>query len=681
MFNWALQGLDDAEIRELWAQSAAEHTVDPAWPYNEGDFARHMRQVREKTDAIKEELRQELLGWPRLFGQVSEADCQAWLEEKFADPELATVEASEEQEEAGTYIPVAMAADPGPLAYVAERLPRNEWGYPTFDPQGSADQLLAEQVLAAFRPSIRFAEDAQTWVERRRDKWVTRTKGTPGWMVANAVHFMPPGKKGEGKPEDMTPYDAAQDERYKRRVAFMDAGKSGSVGSKISTLVLSSHPCTCRLDEMDTDSEVLWGGGVPWDLRRSGRGPVRAAVSDDTPHMRTAGYTPGNASADTPLWDAITAAVWPDPELRHWALRVLAITLTGKSTADIPLLVGAAGRGKSAVSELLLDLLGEYGHKAPRELLDPQHKDPHAEYELKGRRLALIDEAPQPGRNRQAKLKDLTGGTRRQGRQLYKDFVQFTPTHTLMMTANRGEDDPVMSDEAIKRRVRLIPCEGDKAAVDEAMDGIGYAPFTPAWQGEAPHVLAKMMAQAAAYLADPRWHLAHVPTASSLLEDAIKHDQNTVLQWVLAETEFCDPGTPANELHLSYSQWCKDHGEFAEKLNGRFGSLLKDALGGVEPRMNSAGRKVYPVRVRTPGLPSVQQWMGAPDYGRPVDNFPESTETRGGVTDTRQRPFGRGLCTHLAWENYLLTRDPETYSSKKECRSRRGSRGGSRETK
>lgn len=615
-FGLALQGLDETEIYDRWCTAAAEHTVDPSWPYADHDFRRHMRNVPEKTAAIREEWRQESYGWARMFGCVTDDECEQWLRDFEERVEKGEVPRTAVDEDTGQVI-VTRYQPPGPLDFVAAALPRNAWGYPEFDPQGATDQDLAEQVLAAFYPSVRYAEDTGDWLERRADRWVTRGKGTLAWMISSLVRFMPAGEKADGKPEDLTPFEAAQDARYRRRMAFKDTARSSAIAAKAGTLVFSSHPSTCRLDELDTEAEILWAGGVPWDLRKSTDGPVRAGLPEETAHMRTARYVPGSTLVPTPLWDAVTAAVWPDQELRHWALRVLSITLTGRSTADIPLLVGGAGRGKSAISELLLDLLGDYGHKAARELLDPAHKDPHAEYGLKGRRLAFIDEAPQPGRNRQAKLKDLTGGTRRQGRQLYKDFVEFTPTHTIVMTANRGDDDPILSDEAIRRRVRLIPCEGDKDAVDTAMDPVGYSPFSAAWQAEAPHVLARMMAEAAAYLADPRWHLRCVPTASGLMEAAIKHDQNTVLQWVLAETDPWEAGTEASVLHAAYSQWCKDHGEFAEKLKGKFGTFMREALA-CEPRMNVDGRMVYPVRVRASGLLTAREFMRGGDSRYPA---------------------------------------------------------------
>jgi hypothetical protein len=56
-------------------------------------------------------------------------------------------------------------------------------------------------------------------------------------------------------------------------------------------------------------------------------GPTFAQVDPATPHLHTAGVMPERRP--TPLWDAFLAAVWPDPEIRRWAVRVLSIALTG----------------------------------------------------------------------------------------------------------------------------------------------------------------------------------------------------------------------------------------------------------------------------------------------------------------------------------------------------------------
>src|SRR5690606_27352153 len=64
----------------------------------------------------------------------------------------------------------------------------------------------------------------------------------------------------------------------------------------------------------------------------------------------------------TPLWDALTEAVWPDESVRRWALRVLSVAFTGEPAAVLPVLTGEGGSGKTSIVETLTHVLGDYGH-------------------------------------------------------------------------------------------------------------------------------------------------------------------------------------------------------------------------------------------------------------------------------------------------------------------------------
>jgi hypothetical protein len=63
-----------------------------------------------------------------------------------------------------------------------------------------------------------------------------------------------------------------------------------------------------------------------------------------------------------------------------------------------------------------------------------------------------------------------------------QDPITFRPTHTLVLTAN---DEPVLTDPAVRARVRLIPCEGDPEQVRRPERRSGTSP-APAWRAEAP---------------------------------------------------------------------------------------------------------------------------------------------------------------------------------------------------
>jgi hypothetical protein len=375
------------------------------------------------------------------------------------------------------------------------------------------------------------------------------------------------------------------------------------------------HPSSVRLGDLDASPTILWAGGVPWDLERSQGKLVRAQIPYETPHIRTASYYP-DLSVETPLWDNLLETILPDPSLRSWAIRVLAVCLTGYSEAVLPMLIGSAGRGKTALMTLLMNLLGSYAHSARSDLVDPKAygSAEYSEFELKGRRLSFFDEAPQPGRQAQRKLKALTGGGTRAGRQAYGKIVEFKATHTFVMTANRGEDDPILSDEAVRRRVRPIPFEADKDAVTAAMRPIGYESegFKPAWRKEAPGVLAKLILEAAAYINDPdSVSNEQAPMASQMLTADIISDQDTVLLWFEDETEPYEPGTKASQLRDAYMSWSRSQGVYAEDRS-KFKKRLCELCGITEPPRKASGI-YYPIRLK-----QGEGWPGIPSPGTPA---------------------------------------------------------------
>src|SRR5690606_40476065 len=87
-------------------------------------------------------------------------------------------------------------------------------------------------------------------------------------------------------------------------------------------------------------------------------------------------------------------------ELRAWALRVLSVALTGYADAVTPILFGRERSGKTSLTQILVTVLGNYGHAASPKLLNAQDSSHDAIiYDLKGRRLSFVDEGPRQGHN------------------------------------------------------------------------------------------------------------------------------------------------------------------------------------------------------------------------------------------------------------------------------------------
>ena len=472
-------------------------------------------------------------------------------------------------------------------------------GAHSFDPNAGLDQTLAESVLERTYPALRYAYDANAWLLRAPDRWELHKRLSP-WAVATVAPLMPVGDPTAEKGSE--PHT-----RHQRRARLMSTAGARAIAQKMDDLVAGGvHPAATALSHLDADPEILWAGGVAWDLRRSIEAPTPAGLDPATPHLHTAAMAP--RPGPTPLWDTFLEAVWPDPELRAWALRVLSIALTGYADRALPILLGETGRGKTQVVALIMSVLGTYGHAANPKLLSPNSNEHDTfVFDLKGRRLSFIDEAPSEAKVGQERLKQLTGGGELTGRRMNQDPITFLPSHTFVLTSN---DEPVLTDPAVRSRARLIPCDGDPELVRAARAAIGHLSGA-AWRAEAPGVLASLMSETAGWLLDPTSaHVTAAPAGIQFLAESIGAEQDPVSVWVTEETEASEVGTPSRELYQAFTASCLRNNLRRDAIPSetKWGRALTRL--GYESRHTETGKR-RPLIVRSggflPGMPSPSQ--------------------------------------------------------------------------
>jgi P4 family phage/plasmid primase-like protien len=478
-----------------------------------------------------------------VWGQAN-ADDELWITQGLTDGA---------QRPFAVYAPHEAVAGPGAPAPEDER----KWqfydviGVDPFDPhQGTSDQELADQVLARVYPGLRAGVDTGSWIVRGPEVW-EEAEDMAAWAISAVARLMPLGRKAEAG-EDKGP----EHWQYERRKLFLSAAGAGRVARKMRDITRGAdHFATVRVSALDADPEILWAGGVPWDLRASGDRPALAEwVEPGTPHLHTAKYVP--EPGPTPAWDAFLATVWPDPEVRAWALRVLSIAFTGYPDAALPVLLGVTRSGKSSLITLIMDVLGTYAHAADARILAGA-ENTHASviYALKGRRLSFVDEGPRKGHLATERLKQITGGAPLTGNAMRSNPVTFLPTHTLVMSTN-PENEPQISDAAMRARIRIIPCDGDLEAVRRAREAL-----TPAvWAAEAPAVLAAFMREAAGWLAHRDTALTEAaPLSVRTQRDELAAAQDVFAEWVEARTTPDETGTRTRELYHAFAAWHGDH--------------------------------------------------------------------------------------------------------------------------
>ncbi len=496
---------------------------------------------------------------------------------------------------------------------------REAIGIHAFDPRAGLDQSLAEAVLERMYPALRYAYDSGSWLIRVPERWEER-RDLGSWAVAQLAPLMPVGDPTAEKGTE-------QHTRAANRTRLMSTPGAKAVAGKIDALVKGgTHPASVRLGSLDSDPALLWAGGMAYALRDSLEGPAFAQVDPSTPHLHSAGVTPENRP--TPLWDAFLHAVWPEEDVRRWALRVLSVALTGYADRALPILLGETGRGKTQVVHLLMSVLGSYAHAANPKLLNSgSHEHDTIVYALRGRRLSFIDEAPSDRKAGQERLKQLTGGGELTARQMNRDPITFQPTHTLVLTAN---DEPVLTDPAVRSRARLIPCEGDPEEVRQARAAIGHVSGA-AWRQEAPGVLAAMMSEAAAWLADTSTALqSAAPEGIRYSAEIIAAEQDPITRWLDDETEPYEAGTPSRELYQAFVASCRQ-ANINRDVTPSETKWGRELTRRGYPSVHRERGKVRPLRIRQHG----GFW---PTGDRPADGLEQNAD--GFLTGTESNPSG-----------------------------------------
>lgn len=586
-------------------------------PWTDKDFARHWHRV------------------PARRLERLEQDDAYRFEQDFGlrMPEHPVAAAQREQQQAYEQAPPGRPAPPPDWGF---EVPGTDYfsmwlGTELFDAGRPTDADNAMAVLRRSHAVLRYDEEAGTWLLRGTGRWSSFTGAAGPRAVVNGLRdLMPDGCGDPLKHPAWEHLDAEADAgtiaalkaQAKNKERFSASSTVGAVAAVMSDTVLRHRGLgsTIRASQLDAEREVLWAGGVPWDLRASGNGPVMAQVDRSTPHLMTAPCVPGSPADPTPLWDAYCKAVFPDlpPEWgdkadagREWALDVFAAAFTGYADAIMPVLLGETRLGKTFLVNLLTSVLGDYGGVMSGDLLKADARL-HGSFtlKLKGMRLAFVDEAPGKGKASQEHLKKITGGGKMEGNKMRENPVEFFPTHTLVLAANM-ERPPELTDPALRARARIIKFEGDRAAVKAAAAALGGTTDSPQWHAEMPGVLAKMMARAAAWLADRS--IADTERAPRLWQtwaDDTLAEQDPVQAWLgCGEIAHDQHGSPASSLHEHFVSWCKRHGEPSPLDRIQFGIALAKA--GYASR-KSMGVKWWPLKIVPPS--AVDFLRGGPGY-------------------------------------------------------------------
>lgn len=168
-------------------------------------------------------------------------------------------------------------------------------------------------------------------------------------------------------------------------------------------------------------------------------------------------------------WQRLLEEVLPNEAVRDCFQRLIGMSLIGRQEQHVlPLMTGVGANGKSTVINALLFAFGLYAMAADPNLLTEGKTSSVGKVDLMGTRLAVVSETDKGARMAEATAKALTGGDRIKARKLYQDWIEFTPSHTLMMVTNHPP--AVNGDDAATWR-RLMVIRFDVVIPEDKRDG------------------------------------------------------------------------------------------------------------------------------------------------------------------------------------------------------------------
>lgn len=246
-----------------------------------------------------------------------------------------------------------------------------------------------------------------------------------------------------------------KDDETARRVLANARHCLSAQGRKaIITLAARESDLVASPSDFDKDPWLLGVRNGTVDLRT---GLLRPAAKDDL--ISIVAPVPYDPTATAPLWQQFLNRVLPDPQLQAFLQRFSGYALTGVVREHVIVFFHGTGRnGKSTVIETFKFLLGDYFVQAnPKLLLVRKFEEsPIERMTLKGKRLAVCAETGVGRKLAEDVVKALTGGDTINARALYKDEINFTPTHKMLVATNHLPDVSG-TDDAIWSRILVLP--------------------------------------------------------------------------------------------------------------------------------------------------------------------------------------------------------------------------------
>jgi P4 family phage/plasmid primase-like protien len=392
-----------------------------------------------------------------------------------------------------------------------------------------------------------------------------------------------------------------------------------------------------EVDQMDRHPNLWCANNAVIDLEN---GEVRE--HDPALLMSRGSDVDFDAGAQCPRFDHFLTDVLPDDDVREFVLQMFSEAMSGQVSSHIlPVFLGPKRNGKSTMLRIMLALFGEYATLLPEELVVETGRAQVGEMEklqadLFGRRLATFEETKQSVPWNVDKIKNLTGGGRMRGRQLYKQGFQFDPSHTIVMATNHQPHVRGSSEEAFWARYREVPftvsLEGredpslERGIIAEELPGVLNRVLAA---GARRRAVGALVAPAAVMAATETSRMEESPFERFATSYLIRTDRD-------------EDRLPHADVYAALGKWWEENGDGPLPKTHRVTADLQRALGLPLHRDTPESRR-NPRQARIDGR-RVDVWFGLvwkgesgpPNKIAPLSPLPGAETGDTGVTPTEQ---------------------------------------------
>ncbi|WP_088347468.1 MULTISPECIES: phage/plasmid primase, P4 family [Rhodomicrobium] len=308
-----------------------------------------------------------------------------------------------------------------------------------------------------------------------------------------------------------------------------------------------SDPFVARTaSDWDRDPWLLGTPGGTVDLKT---GVLRPGDPADGITRVTA--IPPADKANCPIWRTfLREATAGDGELVRYLAQICGYCLTGVVREHILLfLYGPGGNGKTTFLRVLTDILAAYAMMAPMTTFTAAPYDQHPTdlAMLRGARLVTAIETESGRAWAEARIKQVTGADPITARFMRQDFFTYVPQFKLLTGGNHV---PTLRnvDDAIRRRVRIIPFQHKPVTADTALP--------EKLRGEYPAILRWMIEGCADWLANGLVLPASVASETATYLDTQAAVSEPFAEWLKECCELAPGGTrfEAFAAHL-FDSW------------------------------------------------------------------------------------------------------------------------------